>query len=253
MGTLQKPQLGQEVKPGHWSRRDLVLDLPMLAPGDLQDYTLNGNHGTNNGATWVGGPDGPVLSFVTNDFLTVVNPPDLGNTGAFIIRFLTRAADTEATLMNHQTGSDRFNLNLSNVGAGTISWGLAASSSSFSWTYAANTWYTLALLWDNGNMSLVLDGHTVLGTDTYTGTVKTDNETWHIGILDDLATWPLDGKISYIRCFNRPVSINKLIRIIDDPWQAWQEDAIALWVAAQGAPTAGLAGMYYRTLLQGVV
>lgn len=253
----QKPQFGSMPDLGHPSREGLVLDLPMLGVGDLNDYSLNGNDGTNNGATWVASENGPVLDF-TGSNSDVSGPLSLGIPLTIIARFKTGASGTARPFNVGGLVSNSIYTALdANIGNDFSFFLRTTAASHPAITYTAvppvtNTWYTMALTTDGTTHNCYIDGQlVVVSTLTLVDTAVVWNG-FGIGALVRISPVYSDNQVEYVKAYDRVLSEAEIKDLHDNPWQAWQRDNIALLVAAQ--PVGGvnlLDGLFERKRLVG--
>lgn len=253
----QKPQFGSLPNLGSPSRKGLVLDLPMLGSGDLNDYSLNGNNGTNNGATWVDGENGPVLSFDGIDDIVTgpYSKPDSAPC-TIITRFKTGASGTARPLnVGDVSQNDVYIAVDANIGNDFSFWirnGVADGTRLYTAvTPTANTWYTMAFTSTGQSHIGYLNGQQVTSDPTAVSLAGWDG--YGVGVLRRASTVFSDCEVSYVFAYNRALSAQEIKALYDNPWQAWEKDNIALWAASQAVAGSVnlLDGLFERKRLVG--
>jgi len=227
-----KPQLGSLPNLGHPSRMGLALDLPMLGAGDFNDYSGNGNNGTNNGATWVDGPDGPALSFNgSNSYVNLGNSPLYPSGGAITasLWFLAREWGGDGTILR-RNGGGVFDIDI-NDNREIRAWLSDYLNVVYPVTNVSlNTWYYLAVTHAPGQpLCLYIDGVEVARDSAGTGGSPTGD--FYIG-AEDGATDFFNGLIGSVSIYNRVLTAGEIKYLYDNPWQAWERDNLPLIAAA---------------------
>jgi hypothetical protein len=243
-------------------RKGLVLDVPMLINRDLQDYSGYNNPGTNTGATWVLGADGKSALAVPTSAVTipfgVADDVELTQTSCetFILN-VTRTAATGNNFCGFyldDTSSDYWIFNVTNAGGTTQ---MRANGDTFPIinfpaALPLNKPTHLASVKIGDELHLYIDG-ALVGSDTGTGLTASIGATnFDMGFAID-AVFGFGNTINYFQVYNRALTASEIRSLYLNPWQAWKKSNTAYWQSTLAAPpAAGLAGIYYRTLLQGV-
>jgi hypothetical protein len=251
MATLIKPAFGK-LPHDIPSRKGLVLDLPMLGVGDLYDYSLNGNNGTNNGATWL--REGPALSFAVGDDVRIPYSPILDTANSdFTISILTRWDD--GSLVSSRNDNTNFwdivdsagriavqifGDNGTDINDPTLTVyngdGVTRLITLVVKSEVSYTLYINGVLEPTASGSLVGLSNIGNGADVMLGTFR------------DFSPGDFEGIIYSAELYNRALSAAEIKNLHDNPYAAWEPNNIALWVAAQGGgiiPT-----QYYKHFLQ---
>ncbi len=223
------PKLGDFPINGHILRRGLALDLAILEPGDLYDYSESGNNGTNSGATW----DGNNLVFSGTDSRVSFAHHTL--TDYSISFYATKeGADVNGCVL----GSN--NANFIRLYPGV---GFQAKTSGFTKTFSyepiagIRTHYTVTS--DGVSLVLYINGEHSQ-THGYGGAFLVDN----IGQGYGSNTLAYIGSVESLQIYNRALSASEIKALYDNPWQSWEKNTLPLWAAAAvGLPTTGSANL----------
>jgi hypothetical protein len=264
--SQQKSTLGSLPNWDYPIRKGLKLDLPMLGVGDLNDYSLNGNHGTNNGATWTAGQYGPVLRFGgSSDYVRVPDSDAFSFVGdspfTFIIKINLDNVTNRQALISKYSSLSPFNgeyafsfrqtenaLGCQLVGPTEDDWIIGKSTTLGD---ISGAWHTVAVTY-NGNklrsgLKFYLDGNDVssgtgITAGTYTGMSNLAAPLDIGGALVDASgfeSW-LDGDAEYVNIFNKELTARQVAKVTFDPWEPYRDNSnIILWAAAQAAPVTG--------------
>ena len=231
MSILIKPPLGRKPKATP-IRKGLVLDLPMLGAGDLNDYSLNGNDGVNNGAEWVDGENGTALSTSNNNNVTLPESFDFTKPYTLIVWHQRLHTDTGWHQMFSQGNDFQFSMIGSNVWLYSSGGVLGASISVGEYSCdAVSGDGTTKTIWHNGEFV-----NSASGVASQIATPKVGSYT------NDLEAH--DGKISRVLLYDHVLSAQEIKSLYDDPWQAWRRKNIALWAAQGGVPPTGFEAWY---------
>jgi hypothetical protein len=216
----------------------------MLGSGDLSDYSLNGNHGTNNGATWVAGDNGPALSFdgTTLSAVALNKAVVLRSNFTIIMKLKWNAVGSRLFTSSDYDGNqnpygfqvfefaDEIHTKLQ---TGEFS---SESKSISSPTRTLSKAVTLAFVKIGTLGSWYWDGE-LLGTDNTFG-VNSYLPIDRLSGFSDGSGFDLDGSIHNACVYDRALSAEEIKQQYDNPWVAWQKDDIALLAATQGVPPA---------------
>jgi hypothetical protein len=255
-----KPEFGQHYNEDDESIKDSALFLAMLTDGDLNDYSGNieADKTINNGAVWAPGDDGPALEFVASESDFITGPLTVSQPLTIITRFKTGASGTarpfnigDLTLPTTYIAVD------ANVGTDFSFWVRVGSGAEPTMIYTdevptANTWYTMAVTTELSDHKCYLNGNLVI-TRTDSRDLGSLINGFGIGALVRPVDVFSDCIVSYVQCHNRILSEEELKNY--NPYQAWQDNSLPLWVAAQGGvapPTGGvnlLDGLFHRKRL----
>lgn len=250
-----KPILGRLPNFQHIDRRGLVLDLPMNEGyGDkVQDYHTPSwglsNNGTNNGAEWVAGPDGPVLRFDGNTSAVNAGNKSIFDTREFTFEAYLKtndASEEQLIVSKGDSTNQGYFIKLLNTGKLLLSTrdgggnSLTRSNSTTAFS-DGNYHHFVATVKLGGLGSFYIDG-VKLANDVFDNHTNWDEGTsrdYIIGsFFNETISW--NGDIAYARHYIRILSEAEIKSLSDNPWQAWQRDNIALWAAAQAAPVTGI-------------
>jgi hypothetical protein len=256
MSNLIKPPFGRHPKATPL-RKDLVLDLPMLGVGDLEDYSGNKNDGTNSGATWVAGQYGDALHFADNQDVLIQNSSSI-NFGTGDITFVFRLR------MDAVTGAEfartvAFKRNPTGGGwelvvitsTGLVRLNIGQPGVSGSRTFRDNLTslddgkeHTVIVRWINatGEIDFCLDGvldNGAYGNQNGDGQNVDNDHDLNIGFELDNTRRPLMGYISYFNMRSKAFTDSEAQQTTDFPWEAYQQDNLILWGGAQAPPVAG--------------
>ena len=245
MGNIiqQKPWFGTLRKDPHWSTKGLAGIWPFRKAGKLIDYTSNKNDGVITG-TWVGDS----LSFDGVGDGVVFNQSDtLGINGTIVIRARINALTAARTLLQEET-------------SGFIDWDILGSTlririfdtnfTTFANVIIDTDWHTIALAWSTNGVSVCVDGVLFASDPTFTGL--------NAGAVNGITLASsrtqdefMDCNISDLDIYDRALSVREILDLYINPNLPFQRQP--LWLGkAPVAPTGVQAGIYYRTLLQGV-
>ena len=281
MGNIITPKMfGQQLNLGHWPTDRLIGFWRFIEAGNLVDESFFGNHGTITGATW----EGDSLSFNgSSDYV------DVGSLGSFglsngraqmlqglslIVRFRTTDTNQQALCGNIPTGSGSPNMSLyintnlfGNQATGFIrfQW---RQSSSFGIRYLSEQdngftdgqWHTLSItsiLNTANGCRMWLDGNEITGLNAETNTFS-GAQSWslagglYFGAENNNGTDQnhCAGNISFSVLYSRVLSSSEIQQLFINPNLPIHQYPV--WMGTGAVAAAGLSGIYYRTLLQGV-
>ena len=223
-------------------RQDMALDLAILGPNDLRDYSKPNPPiaGTNNGATPVITEHGPALSF---DGVSNVNLPEISTASTENVTIHFRAKVYEDALDNY----------------GMV-FGLLPSATNYIWL-RTNQYFRIKLNdgetynWNETVIKLGLlemTDYTIVLSNTdqiislYTNGVFFSSKALtapsafninSIGSSYAANNFSLDGEVVLVKIFNWALSAPEIKQVSDNPWQDWRKDNILWMAAAQGGGT----------------
>ncbi len=256
----QKPWFGTLRKDPHWSTKGLAFISPFRKAGKLVDESGNGNDGVITGATWQG------QGLLFNGASDVVDTgganfrsqDSQGTITAWIRRsasatqVIYASADTATTtrFLDVLIISDILNLGQND--------GVTNNQVKGTTVLTPGQWYFVCIVSDGIVWSLYVNGvaedvSVVTGSNNGNWFAETPNrDNSRIGVLTrtSSAAW-FAGDIAYFSIYDQGLSAREILDLSINPNLPFQRQP--LWLGkAPAAPAAGLAGIYYRTLLQGV-
>lgn len=263
---LMKPPLGSFIDPAHSLAKGLVVYHLQNEKGGLsvRDLSSNRNIGTlTNSPSWQQDRFGLTLWFSGTAYVEVVDSSSfdqLANemTLSVWVRPQVSSAGSSAfkVIFDKSTGnSNAFRLMLTDTG--NIRFRTPEhsdpnlDSSGFSW--AANELFHLVVTWDGATKAIYINGILNI-SEPAVGTLTIDTSELRIGgdRLGNAVNF-FDGGIDLPMIYNRVLSVSQVADLCHEPFAMFNRDLLELWPAAfLASPAAGLAGIYYRTLLQGV-
>ena len=262
----QKFPFGSLRKDPHWSTKRLVFDSQFKPAGKLIDETANKNDGIITGATW----QGQGLNF--NDSFDVVN---FGDVALFDLRLDSLTVEVWFT-GNTTSGEVQGLVCKSKFAAANDRWamtfdggtvlaqiqipGINTNSPISETAYIDGGLHQAVGVWDRaGDMVLHMDGSSAKGTpidissaaaldldSTYDVLIGSYNESTGIG---PRVNTNFHGEIVSVRIWRRALSIREILELYINPDLPMQQYRV---LGKAPAVAAGLSGIYYRTLLQGV-
>ena len=217
-------------------RRDMVLDLAMLGPGDLLDYSKPNPPmaGTNNGATCVTGPHGPVLNSVVNtNYMELANPIAIPGGTDWTVRFKAkRTVNSNALTYRNIYGNGatdsiwlrqdayiRVRLNNGNV--------------DFTLAKDFESWATYTFVMLDGVLSLFING---VFSESKTPIDNRLNIS-HLMASSASDIYGFSGDLEYFVVDSHALSAPEIKEAHDDPWRDWRKDNLLWMAAAQGGVT----------------
>lgn len=268
---ILKPPLGSQINHGHPLTRGLRAFWLMNEGGGKTIFDLSGTGdiGTLLGPTWMGG--GLDFDGTNDNILLGLHSKFLGvsTTQPFTVIVQARAdvypaeRDGFISCLDDQTGTVGWDLRLENeaVPSAGIAFRVGANAAVFAKAdFVATNRNQYAGRFDGNNIEVFVNG--IIGGITDTGTINGTDRNIYIGANffpntpgDANAGRWFDGRISYVLLYNRALSQLEIQQLYREPFAMFLFQPIDLWVAATSvgvAPPAGLAGIYYRTLMQGV-
>lgn len=164
--------------------------------GNTEDYTVNQNHGVNNGVTWANGKIGQAGSFNGIDrsvTISNISNPTTFSISAWIYR-------TEANREQHiaEFQSTQFYVSSSNK-LGTSIWSNIAGIT----TMNINTWYHVCLVRTLSTITLYLNGIQESQTTTIGGN---PGNNFYIGRFHDTGNYFFNGQINDVRIYDHALS-----------------------------------------------
>jgi hypothetical protein len=233
----------------------------------IGDYSLNGNHGANNGAVWVPGDDGPALSFDgTNSFVDVT-----GTEGFFagveqlsVCAMIKPAVNATRAILGSVDGAGDKLLALWTTPSGSfnrINWRVynAAASGAVLTTvgrWLPDQWIFVVATWDGTTTRVYVNGDQDATTASQSGATGTSPRPMKIGDLmsGTAVNARFSGDMSRVCMLPKCLSDAEVREMADFPWQAWQRNNLPLFAAQGGvAPPTGsvnlLDGLFERKRL----
>lgn len=212
-----KPQLGAQLRLGHWSTRGLVAFYPFAKAGNLVDFSPYRNHGTISGAEWVG----QGLQFVASqsDYAAASVPEHTPSAVTLICKFKTGASGTVRPLNYGDTSQLSVHYALDCEIGKDFTWWVRATSANYVYTAqkpAPNTWYVMAGTADGNNVALYIDGLRKLSQSQ--SQRPTNINTIGVGALVRQTIIYSDCEVEYVLVYDRALSAAEIQALYLDPW-----------------------------------
>ncbi len=247
---------GQQLNLGHWSTDGLVFLWRGIPAGNAIDESFHRNHGTITGPTWVG--DG--LSFNgTTDYVantSFLRPPHITIIANI---FCTNVAANERSIVGGDDGSGggekirswQFRLDQT-TGALKVLIFVGGSFMAVGGTEnLLNSRRNVAMTYDGNIVKIYTDGIFISSNATLSGDMNSSNTGFAISRQSPTVNdSQFAGIISDVKIYNRALSASEIQQLYINPDLPMQQQ-YPVWMG-QVPVAAGLAGIYYRTLLQGV-
>ncbi len=244
---------GQQLNLGHWSTDGLAFYWRGIPAGNVVDESPYGNHGTITGATWVG--NGLLFNGVANDLVNCGTNDSLNLTGNFTI--IVRAAPGDITLNDNtiigRSGPTHWWMLMNGAGGdnGRIALFLSGSKLHSIQCWTANDQQRTIAVTHNGSLVTFYRDGVFLSSAASSNASSAAGATTYIGIDPrDAVGLGFNGSIEYIWIYNRVLSASEIQQLYINPELPIQQDPV--WSLFTPAAAAGLSGIYYRTLMQGV-
>ncbi len=253
---------GQQLNLGHWSTDGLVFYWRGIPAGNAVDDSLYRNHGTLVGPVW----DGGGLKFVGtefsagSDYIDIPDSPSLDITQQItlmaFIRTGTVPSSVQGVIQKYAvTDTNRCYLLFINSSK-RLAFSLRGAAAEFGTpntgpVLAPNTNYFIAGTYDGVTMRTYING-IANNTLSQVLTINTTNFPAGLGRLRHNDT--ILGFTGHIFCaviYDRALSASEIADFNINPDLPMQQGT-PVWLGQAPAAGAGLAGIYYRTLLQGV-
>lgn len=216
----RKPVWPVRLNPNHWQARGLAGYWPFL--GDFRDYSGNGNHGTNNGATWVGSSRGRVLDFDgSDDYVAMPEAVDLDQSDwSYSIWFKADTLPNDVSLLRYNSSTPDEHLYIDDDDK-LKAFFVKTRGKTTGYTVSADTWYHAVAVYQagssvgtykmyvNGNLETSNSGtsyeFTADGT-AFTIAHRAPNRDYFNGLIDD------------VRIYNRALSASEVRGIYLDSY-----------------------------------
>jgi hypothetical protein len=254
---MLKPPLGTQLNFGNPLNNGLLYRLGLLEGGGnlIADSSLNGQHGVNNGAVWVGGD----LEFSGTDNIEIPSSSLLhfsNYSDAFTIVMDVYVDPAETSWVSYISksngsfqGQDGFSI-IHNMGDNAFRFYITSSFGA-GMTVPAITggWVTIAAVRDGTALKAYHNGVFIDETTQATGSISANPS---ILIANDPANqFAMSGKVRNAALYNRVLSASEIKSLYDNQNQIYAQDELALWVAATSvgaAPATGNPWNYYAQM-----
>jgi hypothetical protein len=192
----------------------------------------------SSGATWVRTPFGNALDFsAAASSVSYTTPSILNTMTVFSIEFLalyrSEGGGAAGRIIHKVSGSpSRYQINVGHTTTNQFSFNVNYDTTSGFWDvnnfFPANVWSHGVLTYDGSSVSNVPNVYrngllqTLVNVTQPVGTWVSDDTNLYIGNRSDgLRNW--DGKISYLRIWNRILTATEARSLYTNPWQIYQK------------------------------
>lgn len=239
-----KPSNGISYNRSHYTMKDSVFSLPLIAKGDMNDYANRSGHPTivNNTVPWTEDEQGACLLFGgTNDYLDCDNSPTAGLPALTVEVWVWIQTNTVSYMIIEDGtayNTNTFFLSINDGNPNCLIYDGSGHDEVISPDkISVQAWHHVVMTWEAGSrVAVYADGEFkaagTSGTQRDSPLLSSPNRNLTIG---GRPASPLDqdfsGLLGGVNIYDRKLTPVEIKSLYEHPWDAWKRDDTDLWTA----------------------